>query len=61
MLALLCCACVTHIRPAVSGNPPPTAPLSHCQHFKLAPVRVSGEAAHEQAAIDKVEFRGTLS
>jgi hypothetical protein len=40
-LALLCCACVTNIRPDVTGNPPPAEPLSHFQHYMLAPVKVS--------------------
>lgn len=53
-LALLCCACVTNIRPDVTGNPPPAEPLSHFQHFMLAPVSVSAEAAHETAAVAKI-------
>lgn len=54
VLALLCCACVTNIRPDVAGNPPPAEALSHFQHFMLAPVQVSSEAAHETAAVDKI-------
>lgn len=55
-LALLCCACVTHIRPDVAGNPPPSEPFSHFQHFMLSPLKVSGEAAHEQSAIGKISI-----
>lgn len=54
LLALLCCACVTNIRPDVTGNPPPAEALSHFQHFMLAPLQVSSEAAHETAAVDKI-------
>lgn len=53
-LALLCCACVTHIRPNVAANPPPTEPLSHFQHFVLEPVKVSDAAAHEADAVAKI-------
>jgi len=53
-LALLCCACVTHIRPDVAGNPPPAEPFEHFQHFMLEPIKVSDEAAHETAAVDKI-------
>ncbi|HEX5959875.1 MAG TPA: hypothetical protein VFY97_01340 [Rhodanobacteraceae bacterium] len=53
-LALACCACVTHIRPDVTGNPPPIEPLSHFQHFVLEPIKVSDAAAHETAAISKI-------
>ncbi len=54
VLALTCCACVTNIRPDVTHNPPPSEPLSHFQHFMLAPVAVSAKAAHENAAVDKI-------
>jgi hypothetical protein len=54
MLALLCCACVTHIRPNVTGNPPPAEPLSHFQHFMLQPVKASDAAAHEADAVAKI-------
>lgn len=53
-LALLCCACVTHIRPDVASNPPPAEPLSHFQHFMLMPTTVSADAAHEADAIAKI-------
>jgi len=53
-LALLCCACVTNIRPDVAGNPPPAEPFSQFQHYMLAPMKVSSEAAHETAAVDKI-------
>lgn len=53
-LALLCCACVTNIRPDVTGNPPPAEPLSQFQHYMLTPVKVSSEAAHETAAVNKI-------
>lgn len=55
-LALLCCACVTHIRPNVAANPPPAEPLSHFQHFMLAPIKVSAEAERETAAVDKISL-----
>lgn len=54
MLALFCCACVTHIRPTVTMNPPPTEPLSHYQHFVLASVQPSPAAAHETDAVRKI-------
>lgn len=53
-LALLCCACVTHIRPDVTGNPPPAEAFSQFQRFQLEPVQVSDEAAHEAAAVEKI-------
>lgn len=53
-LALLCCACVTHIRPNVASNPPPAEPLSHFQHFILEPMKVSDAAAHETDALAKI-------
>lgn len=54
LLALMCCACVTHIRPDVAGNPPPSEPFSHFQRFVLEPVQVSEAAAKETAAIEKI-------
>ena len=66
-LALLCCACVTNIRPDVAGNPPPAEPFSHFQHFMLAPTVIAPAAAHETDAIAKVNQNirqrvgGTLS
>lgn len=54
LLALACCACVTHIRPNVAGNPPPAEPFAHFQRFELKPVQVSDAAAHETAAIAKI-------
>ncbi len=53
-LALLCCACVTHIRPNVASNPPPAEPLSHFQHFILEPMKVSDAAAHETDALARI-------
>ncbi|HEX7326217.1 MAG TPA: hypothetical protein VF292_12835 [Rhodanobacteraceae bacterium] len=54
LLALSCCACVTHIRPDVVANPPPAEPFNHFQHFILEPIHASASAAHETAAIDKI-------
>ncbi|HEX5489532.1 MAG TPA: hypothetical protein VFX04_10355 [Rhodanobacteraceae bacterium] len=56
LLAALSCGCVTHIRPTVNYNPPPSEPLSHFQHFMLAPLKVSGGAAHEEAAVNKISL-----
>lgn len=50
MLAMLCCACVTHIRANVTGNPPPRAPLSAFQHFRLQPVVAANSEVSEQNA-----------
>lgn len=55
VLALLCCACVTHIRPNVTYNPPPTEPLSNFQHFLLEPVAASAQAAHEDYAVRQIQ------
>lgn len=54
VLALACGACVTHIRPDVTSNPPPSEPLSHFQHFVLEPTQISPVAAHEKDAIAKI-------
>lgn len=56
VLALSCSACVTHIRPDVAGNPPPTERFSNFQHYVLEPITVSDEAAHETAAVDKISI-----
>ncbi|MEP7187486.1 MAG: hypothetical protein ABI767_16770, partial [Rhodanobacter sp.] len=50
MLATLCCACVTHIRADVTGNPPPREPLSAFQHFRLQPVVAGDSEVSEQTA-----------
>ncbi|MDQ6645910.1 MAG: hypothetical protein M3Y93_01590 [Pseudomonadota bacterium] len=47
-LAMLCCACVTHIRTNVSENPPPREPLSAFQHFQLQPVVAANGKVSEQ-------------
>jgi len=54
LLALLCSACVTNIRPDVTTNPPPAEPLAHFQHFQLMPLTASSAAAHETDAIAKI-------
>lgn len=54
-LVLACSACVTHIRPDVTNNPPPAEAFSHFQHFILEPTKVSSAAAHEKAAIAKID------
>lgn len=56
VLALACCACVTNIRPDVTGNPPPAEPFSHFQRFVLEPIQVSEAAAHETAAVEKISL-----
>lgn len=54
-LALLCCACVTHIRADVTQNPPPKEPLSAFQHFRLEPLAATTSDVSEQtAAIAKI-------
>lgn len=53
-LSLLCCACVTNIRPDVAGNPPPTERLSDFQHFQLAPLATSTEVVRESDAVAKI-------
>ena len=50
MLAMLCCACVTHIRSNVTENPPPHEPLSAFQHFRLEAVVAANSDVSEQAA-----------
>lgn len=57
MLALLCCACVTHIRTDVIGNPPPREPLSAFQHFQLQPVvAATGEVREQTAAMTRISL-----
>ncbi|HEX7112239.1 MAG TPA: hypothetical protein VF216_07335 [Mizugakiibacter sp.] len=51
----LLCACVTHIRPDRAFNPPPAEPLSHFQHFELAPLQASPEARHEEGALEHID------
>ncbi|MCE5233760.1 MAG: hypothetical protein ABFC67_10395 [Mizugakiibacter sp.] len=51
----LLCACVTHIRPDRTFNPPPAEPLSHFQHFQLAPLQASADAHHESAALERID------
>jgi hypothetical protein len=53
-LAMGCCACVTHIRPDVTSNPPPALPLSTFQHFMLDPVTALPDAAAQTAAMAKI-------
>lgn len=53
-LALLCCACVTNIRPNVTYNPPPTERLADFQHFLLEPVTASQQAAQEGYAVRQI-------
>jgi hypothetical protein len=48
-------ACVTHIRPDRTYNPPPKEALSHFQHFELAPLQASPEASKEAAALARVD------
>lgn len=48
MLAMLCCACVTHIHANVTDNPPPREPLSAFQHFRLQPVIAANSEVSEQ-------------
>ncbi|MGB3380711.1 MAG: hypothetical protein WBA47_03930 [Rhodanobacter sp.] len=48
-------ACVTHIRPDRSYNPPPKEALSHFQHFELAPLQASPEAAKERSALSRID------
>jgi hypothetical protein len=55
MLALLCCACVTHIRPNVTYNPPPTERLSNFQHFLLEPIAASTQASSEDYAVRQIQ------
>lgn len=59
-LLLLCMtlalgACVTHIKPTVSQNPPPTEPLAHFQHFTLMPLQASADAKGDPEALQKIE------
>ena len=56
-LAMLCCACVTHIRAHVSENPPPQEPLSAFQHFRLKPVVAeNSEVRGQMAAMSKISM-----
>ena len=48
-------ACVTHIRPDRTSNPPPTEPLSAFQHFELAPLQASTEARKEASALARID------
>jgi hypothetical protein len=50
LLAMACCACVTHIRPDVTSNPPPREALSAFQHFQLQPASGTTSAVSEQTA-----------
>ena len=48
-------ACVTHIRPDRTYNPPPKEALSHFQHFELAPLQASPEASQEGSALARID------
>ncbi len=50
VLAIACCACVTHIRPDVRTNPPPQQRLSVFQHFLLLPVKATSVKVRSQTA-----------
>lgn len=55
LAALLVSACVTHIRPDRTQNPPPSEPLANFQHFELAPTTASTEAAKEAKALTAID------
>jgi hypothetical protein len=48
-------ACVTHIKPTVTQNPPPAEPLANFQHFKLMPLQASADAKGDAEALQKIE------
>ena len=55
LLAMSCCACVTHIRPTATDNPPPQEALSAFQHFQLQPVvATTAEVREQNAAMAKI-------
>jgi hypothetical protein len=54
LLAMGCCACVTHIRSDVTSNPPPAVPFSSFQHFMLDPVTAAPDVAAQTAAMAKI-------
>lgn len=55
LLAMSCCACVTHIRPTATDNPPPQEALSAFQHFRLQPVlATTAEVREQDAAMAKI-------
>lgn len=47
-------ACITHIKPTVTQNPPPTEPLAGFQHFKLMPLEASADAKGDPEALQKI-------
>lgn len=54
-LTLACAACVTHIRPDTTSNPPPRASFSAFQHFRLQPVAAdTAEVRGQDAAMAKI-------
>ncbi|WP_459859631.1 hypothetical protein [Dongia sp. agr-C8] len=55
LLVLLLGACVTHIEPSVTANPPPAEPLKNFGQFELLPVQASAEAKEETAALTKIQ------
>lgn len=60
-LAVLCCACVTHIHADVNGNPPPQEALSAYQHFRLEPLVASNdEVSGQTAAMSKISMNTQL-
>jgi hypothetical protein len=55
VLALACTACVTHIHPDTTSNPPPREALSTFRHFHLQPVAADTAQVREQdAAMAKI-------
>ena len=55
LLVLLLSACVTHIEPSVTANPPPMEPLKNFGQFELLPVQASKEAQAETEALAKID------
>jgi hypothetical protein len=50
ILSVTCAACITHIRPDVNQNPPPSEALSAFQHYQLMPVTGSTAKVRQQTA-----------
>jgi hypothetical protein len=55
LVVLMLCACVTHMAPTVTSNPPPTEALNQFAHFELTPLQASVEAQDEKAALSKID------
>ena len=57
LASLLLTACGGSVRPDRTQNPPPSEPLANFQHFELAPLKTSPDAAENVDAVKIIDTR----